>query len=147
MHPSGSDNCGETKRSDFEGVVYLFRLVFLVPHLPFISNHHPEVLRHHLQPIPAVRNSSRPSSVTPRSIHTRGHSFILGATHLYSVPLIYTRCHSSILGATHLYSVPLTLRHPKESISPYSHLQHTPVTSSAHKSISTLQRKRVDTTQ
>src|SRR5882672_9864308 len=80
MHPSGSDNCGETKRSDFEGVVYLFQLVFLVPHLPFISNHHPEVLRHHLQSSPAVRNSSRPSSVTPRPIHTQGHSSILGAT-------------------------------------------------------------------
>src|SRR5467141_2233595 len=117
MHPSGSDNCGETKRSDFEGVVYLFRLVFLVPHLPFILNHHPEVLRHHLQSIPAVRNSSRPSSVTPRTIHTWGHSFILGATHLYSVPL--------------------TLRHTQAYISPLSHLQHTQETSSAHNSIST----------
>src|SRR5882672_5817696 len=111
MHPSGLDNCRETKRLDLESVVYLFWLVFMDLHLPFISNPHPEVLRHHLQSIPAVRNSSRPSSVTPRPIHTWGHSFILGATHLYSVPLIYTRCHSSILGATHLYSVPLNLRH------------------------------------
>src|SRR5882672_10389075 len=117
MHPSGSDNCGETKRSDFEGVVYLFQLVFLVPHLSFISNHHPEVLRHHLQSIPAVRNSSGPFSVTPRTIHTWGHSFILGATCLYLVPLVYTWCHLFILGATHLYSVPLTLRHTQASIS------------------------------
>src|SRR5882672_9338910 len=115
MHPSGSDNCGKTKRSDFEGVVYLFRLVFLVPHLPFISNYHPEVLRHHIQSIPAVRNYSRQSSVTPRTIHTWGHLFILGATHLYLVPL--------------------TLRHTQASISPLSHLQLTQETSSAHNSI------------
>src|SRR5882672_2445925 len=108
MHLSGLDNCGETKRSDFESVVYLFRLVFLVPHLPLSRTI-----------IWRLEASSPVNSCSHKLFQT-----ILSDSqvHPHSGPLVYTRCHSSI------YSVPLTLRHPKESISPYSHLQHTPVT-------------------
>src|SRR5882672_5638003 len=61
----------------------------------------------HLQSIPSVRNSSQTSSVTPRSIHTQGHSSILGATH----SILCATSSTTYLGIYQPFITPTT--HPR----------------------------------